>query len=381
MMNSISAAVGRGRRRRDQIDGNRTLGGNAVLAIRNHDSVGARNSPAYGGGHDLRHVEPQPATDPVAGQSSATRRLSDRWNSHVQHARRLLSANEAVNTTDSKVVSLAGIGDIVGMEYLLIVRENDGWPRTSTGLGSLANGAATSVVCHLRLGVDGRRRAEKHGADGGARMSNPEGVNAAHERLTYFTRGAEWSHRDVRREAARYALAAMTAREPVTDWNHRRYGLPEAGHALRGRATTVFGHNRQDRQLPGGGQLDHCHTHGARAGGLRAVPAESWTEESIAAGRGPHPRRGDVQDQARVGVEMIERAIADGLPAGLVLADSAYGDNSEFRRRVRCEGLGYAVGLHRTTTVWRLDLLGRRIVTPWRSVIWPDASGRVAFGG
>jgi len=52
------------------------------------------------------------------------------------------------------------------------------------------------------------------------------------------------------------------------------------------------------------------------------------------------------------------------LPAGLVLADSAYGDNSEFRRRVRCEGLGYAVGLHRTTTVWRLDLLGRRIGDP-----------------
>jgi len=29
----------------------------------------------------------------------------------------------------------------------------------------------------------------------------------APERLTYFTRGAEWSDRDVRREAARYALA------------------------------------------------------------------------------------------------------------------------------------------------------------------------------
>jgi len=81
----------------------------------------------------------------------------------------------------------------------------------------------------------------------------------------------------------------------------------------------------------------------------------------------PHPRRGDVQDQARVGVEMIERAIADGLPAGLVLADSAYGDNSEFRRRVRCEGLGYAVGLHRTTTVCLIA--GRRIGDPWRSVI------------
>jgi len=82
-----------------------------------------------------------------------------------------------------------------------------------------------------------------------------------------------------------------------------------------------------------------------------------------------------------LGVEMIERAIADGLPAGLVLADSAYGDNSEFRRRVRCEGLGYAVGLHRTTTVWRLDLLGRRIGDPWRSVIWPTPSARWLSAG
>jgi len=80
-----------------------------------------------------------------------------------------------------------------------------------------------------------------------------------------------------------------------------------------------------------------------------------------------------------LGVEMIERAIADGLPAGLVLADSAYGDNSEFRRRVRCEGLGYAVGLHRTTTVWRLDLLGRRIGDPVAVGDLADAIGRGGF--
>jgi len=55
-----------------------------------------------------------------------------------------------------------------------------------------------------------------------------------------------------------------------------------------------------------------------------------------------------------------------GCRLGLVLADSAYGDQLRVSPRVRCEGPGYAVGLHRTTTVWRLDLLGRRIVTPWR---------------
>jgi len=54
--------------------------------------------------------------------------------------------------------------------------------------------------------------------------------------------------------------------------------------------------------------------------------------------------------------------IADGLPAGLVLADSAYGDNSEFRRRVRCEGLATR-RLTPYDTVWRLDLLDAESVT------------------
>jgi len=46
---------------------------------------------------------------------------------------------------------------------------------------------------------------------------------------------------------------------------------------------------------------------------------------------------------------------------------------------VRCEGLGYAVGLHRTTTVWRLDSLGRRIGDPVAVGDLADAIGRGGF--
>jgi len=77
---------------------------------------------------------------------------------------------------------------------------------------------------------------------------------------------------------------------------------------------------------------------------------------------------------------MIERAIADGLPAGLVLADSAYGDNSEFAgacaARVWATPSAYTVRPR-----VRLDLLGRRIGDPWRSVIWPTPSGEVVSAG
>ncbi|HJX53046.1 MAG TPA: transposase [Polyangia bacterium] len=64
---------------------------------------------------------------------------------------------------------------------------------------------------------------------------DPDLVDSAHQRLAYFTRGAEWSDRDVRREAARYVLEAMTAREPVLDWIIDDTGFPKQGrHSVGG---------------------------------------------------------------------------------------------------------------------------------------------------
>jgi len=120
------------------------------------------------------------------------------------------------------------IGDIVGWNTCWIVRENDGWPRTSTGLGKSCERRRNERRLPLTPWVDGRRRAEKHGADGGARMSQPE-VSMPPRAADVLHSGAEWSDRDVRREAARYALAAMTAREPVTDWIIDDTGFPKQG--------------------------------------------------------------------------------------------------------------------------------------------------------
>jgi hypothetical protein len=46
----------------------------------------------------------------------------------------------------------------------------------------------------------------------------PRGTQRAHDRLLHFLSDSPWSDRAVRTEAARYAIAAMSAREPVTTW-------------------------------------------------------------------------------------------------------------------------------------------------------------------
>jgi SRSO17 transposase len=54
------------------------------------------------------------------------------------------------------------------------------------------------------------------------------------------------------------------------------------------------------------------------------------------------------------------RAIADDIPRGVVLADSAYGSSREFRKEVRALGLHDAVGVNPETVVAVFDKVGRR---------------------
>jgi len=236
---------------------------------------------------------------------------------------------------------------------------------------------ASFATYGLGLMGDGERKSAEPMAARGC--PDPELVDAAHQRLTYFTRGAEWSDRDVRREAARYALAAMTARGPVTDWIIDDTGFPKQG-------THSVGVQRQYSGTLG--KIGNCQVAASLTIATRTdhVPVdfalylpESWTEDPARRAEAHIPKEVKFKTKPELGIEMIERAVADGLPTGLVLADSAYGDNSGFRRHVRCEGLDYAVGLHRTTTVWRLDSLGRRTGDPVAVGDLADAIGRKAF--
>jgi SRSO17 transposase len=48
----------------------------------------------------------------------------------------------------------------------------------------------------------------------------------------------------------------------------------------------------------------------------------------------------------------ITAAVEQGVPAGVVLADAAYGNDSKFRNGLEALGVQYALGVQSTTTVW-----------------------------
>ena len=92
------------------------------------------------------------------------------------------------------------------------VRLNRYFERIGAVLGNKKRRESFAIYA-LGLFGDGERKSIEPIA--ARACADPQGTDAAHQRLLHFATDSPWSDRGVRREAARYALDAMTEREPV----------------------------------------------------------------------------------------------------------------------------------------------------------------------
>jgi SRSO17 transposase len=168
------------------------------------------------------------------------------------------------------------------------------------------------------------------------------------------------SDHEVRRLAARHAVTAMAQREPVTAWI-----VDDTGFLKQGKESVGV-----QRQYTGSaGKITNCQVGVSLS---LATPSEhvgidfelylpkTWAEEPQRRAQARIPEEVQFETKPELALTMLRWAVEDGLPTGVVLADSGYGDTSAFRDGIRELGLDYAVGIHATTTVWKTDNLLRR---------------------
>ena len=189
---------------------------------------------------------------------------------------------------------------------------------------------------------------------------DPEKADAAHQRLHNFVSDATWSDRDVRRESARYALAAMQKREPIVAWL-----IDDTGFLKQGKHSVGV-----QRQYTGtAGKVTNCQVAASLslATMSQQLPVDfelylpkSWANNKARRAEGHIPDEVRFQTKPELALRMIERAIADKHPMAVVLADAAYGTSSAFRLSLRILGLDYALAVESATKVWQMDRLLRR---------------------
>jgi SRSO17 transposase len=182
--------------------------------------------------------------------------------------------------------------------------------------------------------------------------ADPERANPEHQKLLHFVGEAEWSDHAVRRAATQYALAAIGQRESVGAWI-----VDDTGFLKQG--THSVGVQRQ--YTGSAGKVTNCQVGVSLC---LATPSthlpvdfelylpESWTSDAARRRQGGIPKDLEFRTKLELALEMIRRATRDGLPKGVVLADAAYGNSSDFRAALRAEGLDYAVGIESSTKVW-----------------------------
>ena len=187
----------------------------------------------------------------------------------------------------------------------------------------------------------------------------PGRMDAAHQRLLHFTVDSPWSDRAVRREAAKYALEAMTAREPVEAWI-----LDDTGFLKQG--THSVGVHRQ--YTGSAGKVTNCQVATSLTIATRTdqVPIDfalylpkAWTDDPARRAEARIPWHVDFATKPELGLELLRSALAAGVPPGLVLADQAYGASGDLRDGIRALGLHYAVAVDAKTVVRVYDKSGR----------------------
>ena len=224
-------------------------------------------------------------------------------------------------------------------------------------LGNVSRRESFAMYAMGLLGEGERKSVEPIAARA---CADPKKMDAIHQRLLHFMVDSRWSDRDVRREAAHYVVSAMRKQLPI-----EVSIIDDTGFLKQG--THSVGVQRQ--YTGSAGKITNCQIAVSLSVATRTEHApidfelylpESWTNAPERRKEARIPDDVLFKTKPELALDMLRRAAADGIPLGVVLADSAYGTSGAFREGVRALGPHYAVGVNPQTTVYLLDSQGRR---------------------
>jgi SRSO17 transposase len=204
-------------------------------------------------------------------------------------------------------------------------------------------------------------------------------IDALHQRLGHFITDSKWSDSAVRRTAARYAIDEMVKHGPIEAWI-----IDDTGFLKQGKHSVGV-----KRQCTGSaGKITNCQIGVSLSVSTRTehVPIDfelylpkEWVEGPGQRKEARIPEQVQFATKPELALKMVDRALKDKVPKGVVLADEGYGNNGAFRAGVRARGLHYAVAINSSTTVWVVDPEGSRGLVKWTPKEIAKALGKKRF--
>ncbi len=180
----------------------------------------------------------------------------------------------------------------------------------------------------------------------------PFRVGAAHQSLHHFVAKAAWDDATVLTAVRGYVLPALEEHGPVRAWIVDDTGLPKKGKLSVGVARQYCGQAGKQESCQVAVTLSAANEHASLPIAYRLYLPEGWALDPARRAMAGVPEEIRFATKPAIALEQIRRAVADGVPRGVVVADAGYGNDTDFRDGVTALDLPYVVGIQGSTTLW-----------------------------
>ena len=180
----------------------------------------------------------------------------------------------------------------------------------------------------------------------------PGSVQATRQSLHHLVAKAPWSDETLLGHVRKQVLPAMRKHGPVVAWIVDDTGFPKKGTHSVGVARQYCGQVGKQDNCRVAVSLSVATWNASLPVGYRLYLPKEWAGDAERREETEVPKEVGFQTKPEIALDQIRAALAAKVDRGVVLADAAYGINTEFRDGLTDLELQYVVGVQSTMTVW-----------------------------
>ncbi len=180
----------------------------------------------------------------------------------------------------------------------------------------------------------------------------PARVQAAHQSLHHFVAKAEWSDEALMEKVREHALGLIEHHGPVRAWIVDDTGFPKKGVHSVGVARQYCGQLGKQDNCQVAVSLSVANDHASLPIAYRLYLPQAWTDDPARRAKAGVPDDVVFRTKPQIALDQIRAARAQGVAAGIVLADAGYGVDTMFRTGLTKLGMTYVVGVQSSTSLW-----------------------------
>ena len=181
---------------------------------------------------------------------------------------------------------------------------------------------------------------------------DPENIQPMRQSLHHLVAKAPWSDAVLLEQVRNYVLPAMQKQGPVVAWIVDDTGFPKKGQHSVGVTRQYCGQVGKQENCRVAVSLSVTTWSSSLPIGYRLYLPKEWAEDGERRDKTEVPKEVEFQTKPEMALDQIRAAVAAQVARGVVLADAAYGINTDFRNGLTELGLQYVVGVQGSMTVW-----------------------------